>query len=124
MARVPTAIKELRGSYRKNPGRRPEGEPVPVLGIGPAPSHFDPALARIWDEVVGMSYAGVLGEADRIGLETMCRLIKFMREEFEVMSGAQLAQLDGLIRQYGMTPVDRAKLVVPKAKPKNPYEGM
>ena len=122
--RTPTIVKELRGAYSKNPQRRPDGEPVPSRGIGPAPGHFSADLSAIWDEVVGACYAGVLGEADRFGLEIICKLIHLGRTDFDSMTGAQLTRLAGLLGQYGMTPADRSKINVPKAKQKNPYEGM
>ena len=122
--RTPTKIAELRGAYRKNPSRRPLGEPEPAGVIGPAPSHFSQEQSAIWDEVVGLCYPGVLGQADRIALEIICRLLHLTRTDFDNMTGAQLARLTGLLGCFGMTPADRAKINVPRAKPKNPYEGM
>lgn len=59
-------------------------------------------------------YAGVLGEADRLALETLTRLVYVMRSDFEEMSAAKLSQLSTMLGKFGMTPSDRTKIVVPK----------
>lgn len=121
--KVPTAIKEVRGSYKKHPERRTDGEPTPTRGIGPPPEHFDEAHQALWNEVVSVMYAGVLGEADRLALETMVRLVYLMRTDFENMTAAQITRLTGLFGQFGMTPADRTKITIPKDKKSNPFEG-
>ena len=118
----PTALKELNGSARHDPQRINRNEPKPARGIGPANSSLNEQQQAIWDEVVGISYAGVLGEADRIALEMMCRLIYEMRNDFEEMSAAKITQLSTLLGRFGMTPSDRSKIVIPKAEKKNPFE--
>jgi phage terminase small subunit len=118
----PTALKELNGSARHDPQRINRNEPKPTRGIGPANSSLNEQQQAIWDEVVGISYAGVLGEADRIALEMMCRLIYEMRNDFEEMSAAKITQLSTLLGRFGMTPSDRSKIVIPKAEKKNPFE--
>lgn len=121
----PTALKEVHGTADRNKQRQNPDEPVPENGIGPAPDHLTEGERAIWDEVVSHMYAGVLGEADRMGLEVMVKLIHLMRTDFEGMTGAQLARLNGLLSQFGMTPADRTKISVPKDKDKgNPFEGM
>ena len=120
---TPTAIKEARGSFKKHPERRPSGEFEPELGIGPAPPSLG-VEAEIWDEVVQLLPSGVLGNTDRIALEIMCKLIFRMRHDFDSMTAAQITRLETLLARFGMTPADRTKIVVPKSKPKNPFEGM
>lgn len=119
----PTALRELHGTANRNKQRNNPGEPVPTKGIGPAPDHLPEDMQLLWDEVVGHMYAGVLGEADRIALETMVRLIHRMRNDFDEMTAAQLSQLTGLLARFGMTPSDRTKIVVPKKERENPFEG-
>ncbi len=126
--RTPTAVKELKGSFKAHPERRPDDEPIPERGIGPAPDHFAPALSDIWDEIVSISYTGVLGEADRIALEIMSNLLYRFRwggdgegDTVTGLNGAELARLTGLLSQFGMTPSDRSKISVPKGKPKNGF---
>lgn len=124
----PTALKEIQGTAHRNKQRQNPDEPVPTRGIGPAPVHFGEAHQKIWDEVVGVMYAGVLGEADRIALEIMVMLIHRLRwadgEVYQPLNGAELARLTGLLSQFGMTPADRTKIAVPKTKKSNPFEGM
>lgn len=122
--RKPTALKKLQGTDKQHPERLNENEPVPVRGIGPNHSSLTEYEAAIWDEVVGISYAGVLGEADRIALEMMCRLIAEMRLNFEEMTAAKITQLSQLLGRFGMTPSDRTKISIPKEKNKNAFEGM
>jgi hypothetical protein len=122
--RKPTALKQIQGTDKQNPERLNENEPVPVRGIGPNHSSLTEYEAAIWDEVVGISYAGVLGEADRIALEMMCRLIAEMRLDFEEMTAAKITQLSQLLGRFGMTPSDRTKIVIPKSKNSNPFEDM
>lgn len=120
----PSALKAIQGTDQKNKDRLNENEPVPVRGIGPAGSVLNEYERSIWDEVVGISYAGVLGEADRIALEMMCRLIAEMRLDFEEMTAAKITQLSQLLGRFGMTPSDRTKIVIPKSKNANPFEDM
>jgi hypothetical protein len=122
--RKPTALKKLQGTDKQHPERLNENEPIPVRGIGPHHSTLTKYEAAIWDEVVGISYSGVLGEADRIALEMMCRLIAEMRLNFEEMTAAKITQLSQLLGRFGMTPSDRTKISIPKEKNKNAFEGM
>ena len=122
--RKPTAIKKILGTDKDHKSRQNQNEPVPVRGIGPNHSSLNEYEAAIWDEVVGISYAGVLGEADRIALEMMCRLIAEMRLDFEEMTAAKITQLSQLLGRFGMTPSDRTKIVIPKSEKQNPFEEM
>lgn len=122
--RKPTALKKLQGTDKLHPERLNANEPIPARGIGPAHPSLNEYEQEIWDEVVGISYNGVLGEADRIGMEMMCRLIAEMRLNFAEMTAAKITQLSQLIGRFGMTPSDRTKISIPKEKNKNAFEGM
>lgn len=122
--RKPTHLKQVQGTASQHPERINHNEPVPARGIGEAPQTLMEHEREIWDEVVGMSYPGVLGEADRMALEMMCRLIAEMRLNFEGMTAAKITQLSQLLGRFGMTPSDRTKIVVPKQGKKNSFEGM
>lgn len=125
---TPTALKEIRGSFKRHPERRKDGEPVPTRGIGPAPEYFCQVQRDIWDEIVGQMYPGVLGEADRLALEIMVTLVYRFRwangETIQPLMGAELARLTSLLSQFGMTPSDRTKIVVPKGEKKNPFSDL
>lgn len=120
----PSALKVLQGTDQRNKTRMNPNEPVPVRGIGPGHNSLNEYELEIWDEVVGISYRGVLGEADRIALEMMCRLIAEMRLDFAEMTAAKITQLSQLLGRFGMTPSDRTKIVIPKEQNANPFEGM
>lgn len=120
----PSALKAVQGTDQKNKDRMNANEPIPTRGIGPAHTSLTEFERKIWDEVVGIQYAGVLGEADRIALEMMCRLIAEMRLDFVEMTAAKITQLSQLIGRFGMTPSDRTKIVVPKQEKSNPFSEM
>jgi|TARA_B100001105_G_scaffold141225_1_gene113128 hypothetical protein len=110
----PTALRELQGTANRNKHRDNQDPPVVTRGIGPAPKYLNDAQSEIWDEIVSGMYSGVLGEADRLALETLTRLVYTMRTDFEEMSAAKLSQLSTMLGRFGMTPSDRTKIVVPK----------
>ena len=120
----PSALKAVQGTDKRNKTRMNPNEPTPVRGIGPAHSSLTEYEQGVWDEIVGISYAGVLGEADRLALEMMCRLVAEMRLNYEEFTAAKLTQLSNLCGRFGMTPSDRTKIVIPKKENKNPFEGM
>jgi len=122
--RKPTALRKLQGTIDDHPGRQNKNQPEPERGIGPPPSHLDDTHQNVWDEIVSNMYAGVLGEADRMALETLTRLVVEMRTNFEEMTAAKLSQLSTLLGRFGMTPSDRTKIVVPKQEKTNPFESL
>lgn len=122
--RKPTALKQIEGTDKRNKTRMNPDEPTPSRGIGPSHDSLNEYEQEIWDEVVGISYRGVLGEADRIALEMMCRLIAEMRLDFAEMTAAKITQLSQLLGRFGMTPSDRTKIVIPKEQNTNPFDGM
>jgi len=122
--RKPLALKQIQGTDKDHKSRQNQNEPTPTRGIGPSHSSLNEYEQEIWDEVVGISYRGVLGEADRIALEMMCRLIAEMRLNFEEMTAAKITQLSQLLGRFGMTPSDRTKIVIPKEQNINPFDGM
>lgn len=122
--RKPSALKAIQGTDKQHPERVNENEPVPVRGIGPAHKSLSGYEAEVWDEIVGISYNGVLGEADRLALEMMCRLTAEMRTDYSEFSAAKLTQLSQLCGRFGMTPSDRTKIVIPKSEAQNPFKDM
>ena len=122
--RKPTALKQVQGTDKRNKTRMNLNEPTPVRGIGPAHKLLTEYEQEVWDEIVGISYRGVLGEADRIALEMMCRLVAEMRLNYGEFTAAKLTQLSQLLGRFGMTPSDRTKIVIPKKENQNPFEGM
>lgn len=119
--RKPTNVIELKGGFKKNPQRKRPDEPVPTAGIGPAPAALKPAHKAIWDEIVAICPPGVLGNSDRIALEALVRLLHDFRTNFDEFPGSRMSQLVSLMGRFGLTPSDRSKVIVPKAKGKNPF---
>ena len=119
----PSAVKELSGAYKKDPQRRNKEEPKPKNGIGPASKFLDNKIMKaIWDEVVSQVCIGVLGDADRLSLEILCRLTYDMRYDWEEFNGSKQSNMIKLLGQFGMTPVERQKLHIGgEEKPKNKF---
>ena len=120
----PTALKEINGSAKKNPGRINQNEPKDSRGIGPAPSYFDKSQKAIWDEIVTNCIAGVLTQADRFAVEMTSLLLFEFRLDPQEFPSSKMAQLVKLCSQMGMTPADRSKIHLPGEKPKNPFESL
>lgn len=108
----PSAVKELNGAYKKDPQRRNKEEPKPKAGIGEPSKFLNDEMQKIWDEVNDNVCIGVLGDADRFALETLCRLIYDMRFDWKEFNGSKQSNLIKLLGQFGMTPVERQKLHV------------
>ena len=117
----PQALRELHGTSGRNKQRDVENPAVATRGIGPPANVLTESQKLIWDEIVGVSYAGVMGEADRIALELMCRLVEEMRTNFTEMTASKLSQLNSILSKFGMTPSDRSKINVPKTEKKNSF---
>lgn len=125
--KMPTAIRKLHGTDKRNKHREVPNQVEVVNGIGEAPDHLSEDGKKIWDEIVGLMFQGVLGETDRLALEIMCNLVYRFRfsqvdEDVSGLTGAELSRLTGLLSEFGMTPSARTKISVPKQKPKNSFE--
>lgn len=125
----PMAIRELHGTADKNKSRNNNDAPVPIGGIGPAPAHLKKNEQKLWDEMVGYIYAGVMGEGDRFAFEVMVKLMAKSRNEGKKyggklvppLSGSELSQLTRLFAQFGMTPAGRLTVKVPQKKKTNSF---
>ena len=120
----PTALRELHGTANRNKQRNIDSPATATRGIGPAGNVLSENQRAIWDEIVGISYAGVMGEADRIALELMCRLVEEMRLNFAEMSASKMTQLNSILSKFGMTPSDRTKITVPKIEKANGFAAL
>ena len=120
----PQALRELHGTADRNKHRTNQEQPIAERGIGPATNELNKAEQKIWDEVVGHCYAGVMKSGDRIALETMCRLIHEMRTNFADMTASKLTQLTNMLGRFGLTPSDRTKIIVPKVEKANGFASL
>lgn len=115
--KTPTAILQLNGAFKKNPDRKREGEPK-AEAIGPPPKYFKVKQKNIWKEVVSKCAEGVLQASDEMALEVMCLLIEEFRYSPISFQSAKMAQLQQLMKGFGMTPSSRASISVPKKETK------
>jgi hypothetical protein len=88
--------------------------------LGAAPAHFTPALRKIWDELSAM--APHLSCADRWLTEITCTLMRKSRAREPLQTGFRTALLKSLSR-LGLTPADRANIVIPPRVKKNRFAG-
>lgn len=122
--RKPRELRELHGTEKDHPGRQNLDAPRPNGGIGPAPAHLNVLEREIWDEIVGHMHAGVMGQAERVAFEQIVRLTYEMRVNFAEMPTSRVQALTSLLSKFGMTPTDRAKIVVPKGEKKNGFAAL
>jgi hypothetical protein len=127
-------LKVLRG----NPGKRKPNarEPTPPVGEVIKPVDISPAAAGVWDELAPVALAmGTLTRADIRPFATLCELqATFTATATTKGTAAFDARLErdtaAVLRPYyalfGLEPVSRARLVVPKkdeAEPASKWAG-
>jgi|SRR5579859_87678 len=112
--RKPTEVLKLTGAFRKDPQRRAARSSEPSGGspVGEPPEYFGDDLIDLWRELVGISPAGVLTQADRWTVEVACRMMRMLRSG--IFGAAEVNTLIRCLSQMGMTPADRSKIVIPK----------
>ena len=122
--RTPTNVIDARGGVRAHPERAREDPPTEALK--PPGAHITGAVLANWHEITRIAPAGVITEADRVGLEMLCSLLAEFRQSPYDFPAPKLVRLEVLLGKFGMTPSDRAK-VATKPKPKvddDPFEGL
>ncbi len=128
--KTPTNVLQLKGSYKKNPNRKPEAGTEPELkaGVGSPPEYLEDDVKAVWHEIVSLACDGVLGDSDRLILELAATLMAEFRrggrdeQGRPLFTDARLSRLQAALGQLGMTPADRSKVKVPqKAPPTNPF---
>lgn len=124
----PAALRELHGTANRNKHRDNRDAPEPELGIGPAPEHFTELQQEIWDYLVTVMFAGVLGRSDRPTFELLTVLFwRFRHGDYTedavipALAVGEMTLMNNIMSKYGMTPSDRQKIVVKKEEKKNPF---
>lgn len=119
---LPKNIHILKGTAKKNPSRMKarENEPENAKPIGSIPICLNKQERAAWRRIISESIPGVLGHADRMGVELASRL--YARVSTGEATGIEYNQLIKLLGQFGMLPADRAKISIPKQKKKNPFD--
>ena len=120
--RTPTAILDARGAFKLNPNRRRDSEPVVKDPIGAPPESLTEQERQWWNEIVNRAPMGVLTSADYLPVIMAAKLMAEAMTDFAGMTPGRMARLHSLLGQFGMTPAERAKLSIPKAKEANPFD--
>lgn len=140
--RKSSAVLEISGAFRKNPGRRRarEAEPKVSAGLGDPPEEWvadaahNPrcaALLKIWNKIVGQDQAclKVLNASHRMLVENTCKLqYKIDRAVmgYGKATSGDYAQVSANLARMGMTPVDSphvAEAVRAPARESSPKRG-
>lgn len=117
----PREVAELKGATRKNPQRYRKTPPACEQPLGTAPDHMGEHAKACWFEIETYAPSGVLRGADRLLLEIASELLAEFRADPEAFPAARLGHLVGCLARLGMSPADRQKLGVEKAKEENPF---
>ncbi len=113
--RTATNILEARGSFKKDPQRKRENEPI-VSDPFPksAPTHLNADQKKCWKEIVKIAPAAVLTAADVVVVEVIAVLLAEFRADSAKFPTARLTRLTSEMGKIGLTPSGRASLVVAK----------
>ena len=123
--RKPTKLKILKGTFRKH---RNNSADLDIKSDPPkAPTWLLPEAKKEFVRVLKLyKDKGVLTGLDGPLLAIYCQLwAKFIqgeRGEAEPLIAAQVNQMRGIARSYGLDPQSRSRLGSKVAKSKNPYE--
>lgn len=118
----PEALAKLKGADKKNPQRYTRTPPKSDKKLGAPPAHLKPKVKEAWKELERYALNGVLTGADRLVMEITATLLAEFRANAAEMPAARIGHLVGCVARLGMTPADRQKLGVEKAKEGNPFD--
>jgi phage terminase small subunit len=115
---LPSAVKDAKGCYIKNPARRPKGEPNTGKGIGQPPSCLNKDEKKVWKKIVSETAQGVLQSSDRTLFILFVRLATKLYLNESMMVG-EMGLFATLGSKFGMSPADRQKITVDQPKESN-----
>lgn len=108
-----------------NPGKRAinHDEPEAAGDLGAPPAGWTPDQKALWWEVVNSAPDGVLTGSDRLLVELACCNLAQVRASVKAgeLTAAQSAEMRRILGEMGMTPSERARLVVAKPGSANPF---
>lgn len=136
----PTAVKEIEGTFEKNPQRRNDREPVAPDGAPDCPDYLcDLAKIEWWYMCSVLDEMGLLSRADRAALEIYCQTFAQWREAcqmvakhgaviqmktksgiqprrnpFDIIRERNAAACSRLLAEFGLTPSSRSRVQVEK----------
>ncbi len=108
---IPTALKKLRGTYRKS---RARNEPFIESPLPAPPGTFSEGELLAWKDIAGTAVPGVLTAADAISVELASRLLAECRTNPAMFGARKMALLFSLLGKFGLNPSDRGKLDLPE----------
>lgn len=113
--RTPTEILDARGGFLTHKDRQRPSEPVVTKPIGTAPAYMTALERKTWKELVKQVPPGVLKFSDRLIFAVLVTLASkfYAREPMRIMETNQMLSISS---KFGMTPADRSKVIVEKAK--------
>ena len=112
---TPTQILDKRGSFLRHPERKRarEGEPKPNAPLGNPPAELDREHKCVWRKVAAKIPFGVASNCDEVAFEILvCLIVSFRqrrRQNVPQVVG-EIAQMNKLFTQFGMTPADRSRV--------------
>ena len=122
--RTPTAVLDARGSFKKDPQRKRDGEPIVKEPLGPAPDYLSDSQRVAWNEIVARAPLGVLTQADTHAVEMTAKLIADSRDNWDKFPVSSMGRLQSLLGAFGMTPSERSRLNIGKPKDVNPFDDL
>lgn len=112
--RTPTETLVAKGSFLRHPERKRarSSEPIP-RPFGEAPKHLGKDEKKVWNELSQKLQPGVAGDSDETAFEVLvCLVVNFRRRRKSRLPEVvgELAQMNKLFVQFGMTPADRSRV--------------
>src|ERR1700676_1419033 len=105
---------ELSGGLRAHPARYKDRTEVSCPNsIGDPPSHISIARKNIWAELISQLPEGHLQSADRFLLEVVTGLMAKQRNRRTLITKGELSLLINALSKLGLTPTDRARVIIP-----------
>jgi hypothetical protein len=119
-----TRVLELRGSFKKNPNRKREGEPEVTSSLSAPPDDFTPAEAAAWHMIASKAPMGVLTDADWPSVVMAAKLWAEFMADSENFNTARVTRLHRMLGDFGLNPSDRAGMSIPKPKEENVFAAL
>jgi hypothetical protein len=110
--RIPTAVLELRGAFKRNPNRRRKFEPRISTALPDPPQTLPNPVKAAWLEMRERGFW--LTSADRFLVEIAASLMA--RYRFEEIKSGDVSQLIQLLGKLGFAPKDRSGLNLPSGR--------
>ena len=122
--RMPTAVLELKGSFKRHPERRRVDAPS-TGPFGSPPDYFTDTQRESWDELANSAFW--LTNADRWCAEVACLIMSRVREHGiggeHGVKPAELAQLSQCQIRLGLPAAERSKVPYrAEGRDANPFE--